>query len=287
MPYTKRGFGPMMACQGRHLPARPAVRPLSWLFNVCETINIYYNGLISVHCREKIFPRQGLAVFCLSMPKLILKILIIAIVLAAPAYAQPRAAFTDKEVKERIAVLKDAKKDPDSRMEAARDLGKANTKAARKALRAAMRKEKNPGVKARLVEAFGEKPDKAAVEELGDMAREDESSDSRSAAVRALGFSRDASVVPLLIEKFNDQNEELGVRLRAADALTQYPTDEVFNAYAAALSNPLREIRVQALVSMYNAFGSDKARVRPHLERMTGDAGAGGVAKIYLERLGQ
>jgi len=287
MSSTERGVWSVMACRRRLVLARPAGKALSWLFNVCETINLYYNGLISVHCRGKILSRQGLAVFCLPMPKLILKILIIAIVFAAPAYAQPQASFTDKEVKERIAVLKDSKKDPDSRIEAARDLGKANTKAARKALRAAMRKEKNPGVKARLVDAFGEKPDKDAVKELGDMAREDESSDSRSAAVRALGFSRDASVVPLLIEKFNDQNEELGVRLRAADALTQYPTDEVFNAYAAALSSPTREIRVQALVSMYNAFGSDKARVRPHLERMTGDPGAAGMAKIYLERLGQ
>lgn len=212
-----------------------------------------------------------------------------ALFAGAPAFAQPaaggKAALSADEVDERISRMKDTDQPQSRRLEAVIDLGKDGTKAAKKALRKALRKEKNPQVKARMVEAFGEKPDQDGVEELSDIARGDASSDSRTSAVRALGFARDEAVVPLLIEKFNDEKEELGVRLRAADALTRYPSDAVFNVYVKALESPAQEIRLQAMVSMFNAFGYDKPRVRPYVERMVKDPHAGGAARTYLNRL--
>lgn len=255
-------------------------------------------------CPGRVAPRQGLVFLCLKMPKPITSrvdiyhiyarasaaVLLAAALLplAVPAQAADggKPKLTEAEVEERMDRVKDAEKEPAKRIEAARDLGKEGSKAAKKAIRKAFKKEKNPQVKARFIEAFGEKPDKDAVAELSDLAREDESPDARMAAVKALGLAGDEAAVPLLIEKFNDEKEELGVRLRAADGLTRYPSDRVFEVYVKALDNPVKEIRAQAVVSMYNAFGYDKPRVRPHLERMLKDPAVGATAKVYLERLG-
>ncbi|MDP2755271.1 MAG: HEAT repeat domain-containing protein [Nitrospirota bacterium] len=206
---------------------------------------------------------------------------------ASPSFAQSadggKVPLSAAEVTERIASLKD--KDGARRLQAVSDLGRAGTAAARKALLSEFKKEKNPHSRARIVDAYGAKPDKAAVTELVNIARSDKDADARAAAVRALAFAKDEAAELLLIEKFYDESEEPGVRMRAADALTYYPSDRVFFALAAALYDADGRIRTQALVSLYNGFGSDKARVRPHLERMTADPEAGEMAKLYVGRL--
>lgn len=48
----------------------------SYIYNICETLFLYYNSLISVLCRNKEVQRQGVAVFCLPMTRPYLIVLI-------------------------------------------------------------------------------------------------------------------------------------------------------------------------------------------------------------------
>lgn len=71
----------------------------SQIYNTPETVYLYYNSLISVLCREKKIQRQGPAVFCLSMLKLGLIVLLISCsgAFAAEKGRQPRAAASKKQ----------------------------------------------------------------------------------------------------------------------------------------------------------------------------------------------
>ncbi|MDQ7772125.1 MAG: HEAT repeat domain-containing protein [Elusimicrobiales bacterium] len=208
---------------------------------------------------------------------------------AAPLRAQssPAAApaLSAAQVRERAALLRD--KDLEVRLRAASELGRAGTAAARRALVAELGREKSPYIRARIVDALGERPDKDGTAELVKIARGDKDADARQAAVKALAFSADPAAAAELLARFADADEEMGVRLRAADSLTRYQTDAVFAAFTAALDDADGRIRTQAVVSLYNGFGYDRPRVRPYLERMADDPSAGGTAKLYLERLGR
>lgn len=208
---------------------------------------------------------------------------------AAPLFAQssPAAApaFSAAQVRERAALLRD--KDVKVRLGAVLDLGSAGTPAARRALVTELGREKNPHIRARIVEAIGARPDKDGVAELISIARGDKDADARQAAVKALAFVKDDVAAAELMSRFADADEDLGVRLRAADSLTRYQTEAVFSAFVAALGDADGRIRTQAVVSLYNGFGYDKPKVRSHLERMTADPEAGETAKLYLERLGR
>lgn len=289
MSLTDRLYWFIMGAGKRPLCVRPHARAKSWLFNVCETFYLYYNVLIAMRAQRSCRAlaagnRAGTVLFYLPMRTLGLILLLVAVV---PSFAQDAAkkTFTDSEVRERVTLLKD--EDTGRKLGAIADLGRAHGSVrARNALISELKREKNPHIRARIVDALGEKPDKAAADELVKIARTDKDADARVAAVRSMAFAGEA-YVPLLIEKFNDEGEELGIRLRAADSLTRYPTDKVFAALAAGLDNAAGAIRTQAVVSLYNGFGSDKARVRPYLQRMTADPEAGATAKIYIERLGE
>lgn len=208
---------------------------------------------------------------------------------AAPLFAQssPAAApaLSAAQVRERAARLRD--KDVKVRLDAARELGRSGSPAARRALVTELGREKNPHIRARIVDALGERPDKDGTAELVKIARGDKDADVRQAAVKALAFSADAAAAAELLARFADAGEDLGVRLRAADSLTRYSTDAVFAAFITALDDADGLIRTQAVVSLYNGFGYDKPRVRPHLERMTADPEAGETARLYLERMGR
>ncbi len=208
---------------------------------------------------------------------------------AAPLFAQSAPAgepvLSAAEVRARVTRLRD--KDLKVRLDAAADLGRAGTAAARRALVAELAREKNPHIRARIVEAIGARPDKDGAAELMKIAASDSDADSRQAAVRALAFAGTDEAAAALMRKFADAGELTGVRQHAADSLTRYQTDAVFAAFIAALDDADGGIRTQAVVSLYNGFGYDKPRVRPHLERMIADAEAGETAKLYLERLGR
>ena len=219
-----------------------------------------------------------------------LTLTIFILLACSPAFAQESSTRPDanaplsaSEVKQKISQLKDQ----DRPLEAIDALGKDGTPAAKQALRSALKKEKNPHVRARLVDAIDKKQDKDSASELSTMAKSDADADVRSSAVRALGYLKDAAAVAVLIEKFNDEKEQSGIRLQAANSLANYPRDDVFTVLVEALGDSNVLIRKQALVSLYNGFSSDKARVRPHLERMLKDNDTKELAEKYLSLLGK
>ena len=187
-------------------------------------------------------------------------------------------------VKEKVSRLND--KNPAKRVEAISDLGKSGERDAKKALMAEFKKEKNPYVKTRIIEALGKRQDRTSTMEIVNIAQTDAGEDSRNAAVRALGYAKDESVVPVLIERFQDEKEKPGVRLQAADSLTNYPTDGAFGVFVKALDDADLHIKRQALVSLYNGFGWDKTRVLPHIEKMAKDKDTETIANQYLKNLG-
>lgn len=275
------------------------------IFNICATQNLYYNDLISVLCRERDFARQGPVSFLPDMAeqmtandalksirarvvapvlRVFLPVLSALFFLVLPQLSSSVRA-QEPDVQSVIRELSD--KSDSARAAAARKLGAAADPRAGKALSDGLKTEKNPYVRSRLVEAIGKRSDAGSAAELSAIARTDADEDSRLAAVAALGNSRQASVVPVLLEKFGDTKETLGVRLRAADALANYPTDEVFTAFSAALGDGNAEIKRQALVSLYNGFAWDKQRTLPLVRRAAADKDTEKIARQYLKNLGE
>lgn len=214
------------------------------------------------------------------------------VLLCSSAFAQEPGSVPGGEVplaaeavnvREKTAQLED--KDAGRRLEAIGEMEKSDAAAAKKALRAALKKEKNPHIKARLTDAVGKRQDKDSAAELAELAG-DPAEDVRNAAVRALAFSEDETAAAVLTAKFTDEKELLGVRLQAANSLSYHPSDEVFGVFVKALddANPL--VRKQALVSLYNGFGWDKARVLPYIEKMAKDKDTETIANQYLKNLG-
>lgn len=283
---AKKTHGLIMAGLGRFLCARPGECCQSWLFNVCETIILYYNGLITVLAPRRplmtVKPGAGLVRYYLPMRTLGLTIILSAVI---PAFLQAsdKQTLTDSEVQERVSRLND--EDADKKLKAIVDLKKARgAKRARKALVKALKREKNNFMRARIVESLSENPDEVAKETLMELVRSEKDKGVRQAAVSALS-SIGAGAEPLLLERLGDEGEDAGVRLRAMDMLMQHPTEEVFAAYVRALDSKEPKVRVQAVVSLFYAFRQDEARVRPLLERMADDPVAGETARLYLKRL--
>lgn len=215
-------------------------------FNIHETINLYYNGLISVLCREKSFARQGLAVFFALM----FKSLIISALLAVPAVfaaAQPAAGpGADKTIAEKInaagtenntpareklyqelgesraaaavAVLSRAAMgdpEPGARIDAVLALRKIGGPAALKGLLEVLSAEKHKGVRIQTVNSLGFFSAPEALARLRDIAVNDPDKDLRIAAVLALSRLGDAQT---LTANFGSEKDP-AVKLAIVDAV--------------------------------------------------------------------
>lgn len=259
----------------------------STLFNICETFHLYYNGSILVLCREKKIMRQGLAVFCSLMLTSIIMMLALAapsLFAAEPSAAPVRGETAGQDLKAAIEDLKGA--DHAAKMRAIARLEHAGGKEAAAALLGRFKAEKNGYARARIAEALRGKRDKDTASALAGLARTGAAPDVRCGAVKALSDSDPATAVPALLEAFRDKKEAPGVRLQAADSLSNYPEDRVFDVLAAALDEPGAMMKRQALVSLYNGFGWDKKRVAPIIKRMAGDPDTKAIAAQYLKNLG-
>ncbi|MEW6040031.1 MAG: HEAT repeat domain-containing protein [Elusimicrobiota bacterium] len=206
--------------------------------------------------------------------------LTLLLITSVPVFAQEQKI----DVKTKVAQLKS--KEIHKKLEAIGELGKSKQRAAKDALVSELKAEKNALMKSKIVEALTTDQDKKSTDEIVNTLKTDPSPDVRYSAVRSLGFSKDASVVPVLIETFTNEKEDLGVRLQAANSLTKYPDDNVFDVFVKALDNAQPEIRKQALVSLYLGFGHNKERVLPHINRMLKDKETEKIARQYLQNLG-
>ena len=278
MSYTLRGAGSVMACQGRLVCVRMAGRALSWLFNVCETINLYYNGLISVHCREKIFPRQGLVVFCLPMPELILKILIIAIALAAPAAVfAADAAAQDRGASESGLADKDFR----NRRKALENLGEVKEPWKMDLLKNSLSDE-DPVIREKAARLIGKSKDKAAYKLLVDSLKSSDK-DTRLGAIdglRDLGDKRAAAPLAALFS-----HPDRNTRWKAAEALGSLRSDGGVAALQKAAAQDKDELVRKAAVESLGKIGSQRARTALNALRAGADKRMAGWAGNVLKAM--
>ncbi|HAN04148.1 MAG TPA: hypothetical protein DCQ25_02610 [Elusimicrobia bacterium] len=274
MSSTERGIWFVRACQRRLVLARPAGGALSWLFNVCETINLYYNGLISVLCREKILPRQGLAVFCLPMPKLILLIIIAAstAAFAADAAAQDRGAaesgFADKDFRNRRKALE--------------SLGEVKEPWKMDLLKKSLSDE-DPVIREKAARLIGKSKDKAAYKLLTDSLKSSDN-DTRLGAIdglRDLGDKRAAAPLAALLS-----HPDRNTRWKAAEALGSLKSDNGVAALQKAAAQDKDEFVRKAAVESLGKIGSQRARTALNALRAGADKRLAGWAGNVLKAMG-
>lgn len=211
-------------------------------FNLCETINLYYNGLITVLCRGKEVPRQGVAVFCLNMSKHRIVCIDIYHSFSRAAHATgfimlaalllPAAAFSQDAGMSRKAVKTPAVKTPgpvvpaDELAAVEKGLKGQDFKIRREALK------KLGGIK---------DPRKAALlkEYLGDRDPE-----IRERSARLLGRSGDKAAYKTLMDTLSGAGD--GTRLPLMDALGDLADRRAVVVMAGLLAHPDRNTRWKA-----------------------------------------
>ena len=262
-----------MFCAEKDVEAVPRrVLARSHIYNICETLFLYYNGLISVLCRDKKNQRQGLVVFCLSMLKLSLIVLLIS---ASAAFA----ADTNEDLK-----LVSGKASAE-RLSAIERVSRSRDPRALQSLRSGLKAEKNKITRARIIEALGNVASPEAAPDLITELKGAQDENSRFAAASSLALSRSAAGRAALIAVV-PSSDTLSVRLASANSLTYYPPDDgIYACFSAALKDPLPEMRAQALTSLSLSFGvSRRKEVKAALQAASSDI-SGLVKKAAAERL--
>lgn len=217
----------------------------SGLFNICETINLYYNGLISVLCREKNFARQGLVVFCRHMNRLILTI----ILFAAPAVF---AAEKPKAQAKTITVEDEALKS--ARRAAMAEIAAAEKKPGAAAALKAKLSDNDPLVRGEAARALGGTKASGALEELtAGLGNSDKH--TRWGAAEGLARLGDKRAVPALIGALAHQ--ERNTRWKAAQALGDLKDARAVDPLiTAARSDKDRNVRMAAIEALLKTGGT-------------------------------
>ncbi len=181
-------------------------------------------------------------------------------------------------------------KDISKKLCAIEKLGKARDKNATAELLKELKAQKRPYIRARVVEALSVHQDSMTVKEIVNLLKTDLSADVRFSAAYSLGYSKDESVVPSLIETFLNEKEAVGVRLQASNALTNYSAkEEIYQCFLKGLDNLNPVIRVQSITSLSLIYGAtDKERIIPLLKKKLDDKeeSVRNAAKERLEILG-
>lgn len=224
-------------------------------FNICETINLYYNGLITVLCREKNFMRQGLVVFCRHMNSLIITI----ILLAAPALF---AAGNPQTITVEDEALKSARRARLAELAAVEKNPAATRVAPLKALLA----DKDPLVRGEAARALGRSKAPAALEELSSgLANED--ANVRWGSAEGLAELGDRRGVPALLKALG--HAERNTRWKAAQALGDLKDARAVDPLiAAARSDKYRNVRLAAIEALLKTGG---AKAKAALEGLRAD----------------
>ncbi|MDP2755268.1 MAG: HEAT repeat domain-containing protein, partial [Nitrospirota bacterium] len=206
------------------------------------TINIYYNGLISMLCPRKEDEGQGMVAFCRPRNGLLIFILLL-LPAAPPAFAAApaditvnekiAAAKTEKEISKRESLyreLGDARDiaatpvlsqaalsdtEPGARIDAILALRKIGGPEALKGLLEALSAEKHKGVRIQIINSLGFFNAQEALARLRDTAKNDPDRDLRISAAMALSRLNDTQT---LSDNFSVETDS-GVKLGIIDAL--------------------------------------------------------------------
>jgi HEAT repeat protein len=231
------------------------------IFSICETINLYYNGVISMLCRGKRSPLQGCVFFLMRT----VAALIIVLLPLSAVYGQ-------YDSKKDLADLRS--KTPEQRLSAAHKLaGKGSAKDKQK-LREAVQAEKEAPVKSGMAEALAAGQTGEDTAGLVALLAPAEHQAVRASAAYSLGFSRTAAARDALLARLADAGEDKAVRLQAASSLLNYSAaPEVYAALRALCSDPDSELRAQGLTSFSQAYGLSRPEaVKPLLSAALADA---------------
>ncbi len=147
-------------------------------------------------------------------------------------------------------------------------------------------REKDSGVKAKILEAASAFGDSALMREAAGELLTSTDTRLRYSAVYALGYSPSGAAVPSLLAIFRGADEPKPLRMQAANALSRFPREDVYAAFVEALSDGDPEMRRQAAVSLSLCFAGEPDRVRPHLEKLRSDPETAETAETYLEMMG-
>ena len=248
----------------RRAPAR------SYIYNISETLFLYYNSLISMLCREKEVQRQGLAVFCLSMIKLCLIVLLLSPV-GVFAAEKKKAAPAKKRTAPSAAVKKQPAPPPvkvttktdevmlqeqRARLDEISAIEKAPG-AAKAASLKPMLSDKNPLIRGEAAEAIGKTKEPAALGELS-AAVKSEDDHTRWGAVRGLAALGDKKALPPLIAALG--HPEYNTRWKAAQALGELKDAGAVDALAAAAgSDKSKNVRLAAIEALMKIGGAKAA----------------------------
>ena len=185
--------------------------------------------------------------------------------------ADENTPLTTGEVTTQIGNLNGG--DMGGKLEAVRKLSKTRDQRAKSALIRELRQQKNPFVRARIVEAFSNNMDTTTAKETLDRLKNDADKDVRRSAAYSLGYTKDNSAVKTLIDTFLNEKEDLNVRCVAAGSLAhQPPTEEIFNCFSQGLQNSNPIIRMQAMASLSICFGTaDRKRAVEAVTKMLKD----------------
>ncbi len=243
-----------MAAQGRPLPARPGARPMSRLFNVCETTILYYNDLITVSAPRprtatgRKVAQSGLVVLRLPMLKTIITILMIAVgaAKAADVPAPDRAADESRL----------ADKDFHNRRKALEDVGGSKQPWKMDLLKKSLSDE-DPAIRERAARLIGRSKDKAAYLVLSDSLKSTDTVTRLGAleGLRDLGDRRAAAPAAALMS-----DKDRNTRWKAAEVLGSLGSDNGVPALRkAAVGDEDELVRIAAVESL-GKIGTPAAR---------------------------
>jgi len=138
-------------------------------------------------------------------------------------------------------------------------LAKSRDKRAIIELKKELKTQKNKFVRTKIIESFSYFQDPDTAKELVEMAKTETDPDVKYSVVYSLGYNKDVSAVPVLIDIFLNEKEEIGVRLQAANSLTYYPPNEdIYQCFVKATKDKNPKIKAQALTSLSLSFGTKK-----------------------------
>lgn len=181
-------------------------------FNVSETIILYYNGLISVLCRERNIARQGPVYICRTMKRLSFIIL----ALAAPAAAADEAPPPNPQIELAAAQAQRLDSaDMQERLDAINKLAALPEGGGAELLYARFPAEDDAYARVSMTEAFAALRSTTALAGLL-LALEDNNPSVRQAALIALSsFDQEAVVIPALERLAAAEDDERVLRAAA------------------------------------------------------------------------
>lgn len=152
-----------------------------------------------------------------------------------------------------------------------------------KAMIDACKTENDQNVKKKLYRALGGVGGKDAKEYLTGQLNSEKKSGARESIVLSLGQTQQPDAAPALRKIFLDPNEDISVRMQAANGLSYISEKDSVNALAEGLRDENADIRIQAVCSLSNIGGDVLTSERMEMIRKTAEEDASEKVRNYAK----